>query len=207
MIKRIAGVLAGLTLFSTAAAAPAAAQHDYEPPTTEFLSEETSPGGEPPTLASLIEERYGVFSLQAEDPVLPLDEPFTVEAAEEQPADVEFWLLPPDGGEAISLDSSTIAEDTTADRSVWPITDSVPAPEQEDGADAGAGSSPDPAEGSEDAAAQDAQDEEAQEYAAEETGPLAMTGTTIAVLAGVAVMLLGLGAWLVIRGRNRPDSS
>lgn len=411
MIKRIAGVLAGLTLFSTAAAAPAAAQHDYEPPTTEFLSEETygglslgegaagypvdqeftvmllaeevdvpdtvdvwllppegeeallvgsgptesdvyenpgsptyepeevelidvtidsgevpysgmyglavtdlsgelitwshgtvslegdsvgagspgfseddgtpdpdlwpipgadeeetSPGGEPPTLASLIEERYGVFSLQAEDPVLPLDQPFTVEAAEEQPADVEFWLLPPDGGEAISLDSSTIpedattpdswevqvssaevdqrgiyglvgttghgvvegwtpfavspggesiepgdpgvnAEDTNADRSVWPIPDSVPVPEQEDGADAGAGSSPDPAEGSEDAAAQGAQDGEAQEGTAEETGPLAMTGTTIAVLAGVAVVLLGLGAWLVIRGRNRPDSS
>lgn len=32
-----------------------------------------------------------------------------------------------------------------------------------------------------------------------------MTGTTIAVLAGIAVVLLGLGTWLVMRGRNRSD--
>ncbi len=229
--------------------------------------QDESPGGEPPTLASLGEERYGVFALQAEDPVLPLDEPFTVEAAEGQPADVEFWLLPPDGGEAISVDSSSLseddsapdawelqvssadvedrgiyglvgttghgvvegwtpfavspggesiepgdpgvnAEDTNADRSIWPIPDSVPVPEQDTGeADDGAGAgSPEegPAEGTEDAAAQGSEDGDAE---AADTGSLAFTGTTVAVLAGVAVVLLGLGTWLVLRGRNRPDST
>lgn len=72
-------------------------------------SENTEPSSEPPTLETLTEDTYGVVSIMRDDPVIPVDEDFTVEV-ETSVANADLWLLPPGGEEALFLPAQLAAE-------------------------------------------------------------------------------------------------
>lgn len=72
--------------------------------------ENTEPTSDAPTLDALTEETYGLVSILRDAPVIPVDEDFTVEV-ETSLADVDLWLLPPGGEEAIFLPADMVETD------------------------------------------------------------------------------------------------
>lgn len=66
--------------------------------------EDTGPTSQPPTLEQLSEDTYGIVSILQDTPVIPVDEEFTAEVSTSL-YDVDFWLLPPGGEDAVSLSS------------------------------------------------------------------------------------------------------
>lgn len=63
------------------------------------IAENLEPSTEPPTLDSLTEQGYGLVSINQEDPVLPLNETFTLQIDGVE-GRADLWLLPPDGEDA-----------------------------------------------------------------------------------------------------------
>ncbi|WP_120003415.1 hypothetical protein [Nesterenkonia muleiensis] len=65
-------------------------------------NENTEPSSDSPTLEVLTEDTYGLVSILRDEPVIPLDQEFTVEV-ETSLANIDLWLLPPGGEEAVFL--------------------------------------------------------------------------------------------------------
>lgn len=64
-------------------------------------------GAEPPApgLEDLTEDTYGLLAIDEEAPVLPLNRSFTA-ITQSTDAPLRYWLIPPDGTEALSLNAS-----------------------------------------------------------------------------------------------------
>ena len=208
----------------------------------------------PPALEGLTEEGYGRVYIQEDSPVIPLDRPFTAVFEDTtQPAD--YWLLPPEGSEAIwlpkealtgqefgevhaelivssedvestgiyalaaknvsgnligwtpfgiSVDGDSIqpgepgvnAEDTNTDRSIFPIPDSVPVPNDEDNDD----EQSQPEETSSPAEEPTSDDEGAE--AASETSANTVSGWAIALAAAAGALVVAGLLYLISSGRR-----
>lgn len=74
-------------------------------------SENTEPSSDSPTLDVLTEDTYGLVSILRDQPVIPLDQDFTVEV-ETSLVNIDLWLLPPGGEEAVFLPAQ-LADDGT----------------------------------------------------------------------------------------------